>query len=598
MIKILSGFRVTMLNSDKERRHRDEGMYLDSLHLNHNEVLLEDWIDFALKSDNLVELADFVYQYLPGHGFPKTLHDPIRGSYNMNWRLEFDDGFSALIHIPTPHRVAFPDEKIRAEVAAMRLIREHTTIPVPEVYHWGTSSENPTGYGPFIIMEYIEHHRLLEHVISDEGDPNNGLRRDLSDETLLKAYRQMANIMLQLSTIEGSAIGFPALSNPPAQKRQPSSASPPPHQSQARISRVHSRHISHHMNDLVIGCGLPTSVLPPSNSTYRTSQEYYQAMADLSLSRLAFQRNNAVLSPPDGREKYVARQLFRKLARDGRPAGNNAGRGTGAAAARARGRGEVFKLWCDDMRPTSVLLDDNDDVVGVIDWEMSYFAPASFHDDPPWWLLAGKPEFWNQGLGSWVKEYERRLPLFLKAMELEVRVLREAGGEAKHDLGAPHRRLELSAIDEVGKDGSLLIPMSKRMQQAWEDGDFFMNYIARRGDALDPIYWRYIDKKLFGMHKKVGTLFKKGGYKGRLHLLSEKERAQMEPFVTWKMEDSGEEKLVDWDERDAQVVLAACLGGTLGEIDIPKPRVVQYTRRNLSSSPSPPRDATFVVVNS
>lgn len=58
----------------------------------------------------------------------------IRGSYNVNWRLEFEDGFSTMIHVPIPHAVAFPDEKIRAEAAAMMLIRDNTTIPMPEVY--------------------------------------------------------------------------------------------------------------------------------------------------------------------------------------------------------------------------------------------------------------------------------------------------------------------------------------------------------------------------------------------------------------------------------------------------------------------------------
>lgn len=561
------------------------GMYIDSLLFDRNGQLFDDWIKSTLKRDNMDKLVGLACQHLPGHGLPKILHVPLAGSYNINWQLEFDDGFSTMIHIPIPQRVAFPDEKIRAEVATMRLIRENTTIPVPEIYHWGTSSENPSGYGPFIIMEYIEHSRSLEQVIRNPADRNNGLRKELPEKTLLKAYRQMADILLQLSTIEGSAIGFPAVSNVPAHKAPASSSHP-------RISRVHNRHISHHMNDLVTACGIPPSILPPRNKTYSTSREYYEAMADLHLARLTLQHNSAVLSTRDGREKYVARQLFRRLARDGRLAkAEDEDTVAGTAAAQQR---EVFKLWCDDLRPNNVLLNDNDDVVAVIDWEMSYFAPASFHCSPPWWLLIGKPEFWNEGLSSWCKEYEQRLPLFLKAMEMEETELKESREKAKHGGGASNGRLELTAIDEApGEDTHPSTPMYIRMQRNWDNGAFFVNYIASRGDAFDPIYWKYVDKNFLGSKKKVGLSLKRGGYKGRLHLLSERERAQMKPFVAWKMEaeDSEEEpKLVEWDEKDAEVLLAACLGGTLGEIQKPKPRTIPYTPRvQESSSASPSR---------
>jgi hypothetical protein len=154
-----------------------------------------------------------VYPYRLGTAQPKKLYEGIRGSYKTNWRLEFDDGFSTMIHVPIPHAVAFPDEKIRAEAAAMMLIRNNTIIPVPEVYGWATSADSPTGYGPLIIMEHIKHTHFLEHVIREHLDlGGSGMKKtvSLSEKKLLKAYCQIANIMLQLSTIEGSAIGFPS----------------------------------------------------------------------------------------------------------------------------------------------------------------------------------------------------------------------------------------------------------------------------------------------------------------------------------------------------------------------------------------------------
>ncbi|KAJ0116685.1 phosphotransferase [Diaporthe amygdali] len=577
------------------RRDRDQGLFIDSLFNNRNEELADEWVKFAINRDNQAKLIEFVRKYRPGSAQPKMLYIPVRGSYNINWRLEFDDGLSTMIHIPIPHAVAFPDEKIRAEVAAMRLVRENTTIPVPEIYAWGTSADNPTGYGPFIVMEYIKHTKYLEHVIKDrmESVGSNDPKKGMPDKTLLKAYRQMANIMLQLSTIEGSAIGYPSLSKDLTNKQStPSSSSSSKvpfslhstHQPQSRVSRVHRRLISQSTNDLITMGGLPPSVLPPTNKTYNTSHEYYEAMADMHLAHLTFQRNNTVLGRSDGRESYVARQLFRRLARDGQLTQDDE-HDDNAVAGQQK---ELFKLWCDDMRPTSVLLDENDDVVGVIDWEMSYFAPTSFHYNPPWWLVIDRPEFSGSGLSSWVKEYERRLPLFLKAMELEEEVLKEAREKAKDGRGSLDNHQKLLTVAEAGKGGHPLIPMSKRMKRNWDNGRFFVDYCARRGYAFDPIYWKYIDKKFFGKNKKTGLLLKNHGYKGRLHLLSEKERAQMEPFVAWKMEAWDGEKVIEWDQKDAQAVLAACLAGKLGDIKIPKPRVIPWTMTDRSSSPPSP----------
>ncbi|KAL2283173.1 hypothetical protein FJTKL_10070 [Diaporthe vaccinii] len=88
-------------------------------------------------------------------------------------------------------------------------------------------------------------------------------------------------------------------------------------QPQSRISRVHRRPISRSISDLVISGGMPPSVLSPTKKTDSTSDEYYRAMANMHLAHLALKHNNAVTSPPDGREKYVARQIFRKLAKEG-----------------------------------------------------------------------------------------------------------------------------------------------------------------------------------------------------------------------------------------------------------------------------------------
>ncbi|KAB8252945.1 hypothetical protein BDV35DRAFT_375407 [Aspergillus flavus] len=87
---------------------------------------------------------------------------------------------------------------------------------------------------------------------------------------------------------------------------------------------------------------------------------------------LVTQRNDAVDSEQDCRSRYVARRLFCKLAAESR------------LNSHTTSNSLPFKLFCDDLRPTNILLDDNMKIIAVIDWEFTYTAPAEFASMPPW----------------------------------------------------------------------------------------------------------------------------------------------------------------------------------------------------------------------
>jgi hypothetical protein len=92
-----------------------------------------------------------------------------------------------------------------------------------------------------------------------------------------------------------------------------------------------------------------------------------EALAELHISHLVNQRNDAMDSADDCRRKLVARYLFRKLARERRS--------TKQWASFDKG---FFKLWCDDFRPANILLDEGLRIIGVVDWEFTHAAPVEF----------------------------------------------------------------------------------------------------------------------------------------------------------------------------------------------------------------------------
>ncbi|RIB15692.1 hypothetical protein C2G38_1910341, partial [Gigaspora rosea] len=47
-----------------------------------------------------------------------------------------------------------PQWKTESEVAVMEYIRLNTHIPVPKVYYWNSSVNNPVG-AEYILMEYL-----------------------------------------------------------------------------------------------------------------------------------------------------------------------------------------------------------------------------------------------------------------------------------------------------------------------------------------------------------------------------------------------------------------------------------------------------------
>ena len=259
------------------------------------------------------------------------------------------------------------------------------------------------------------------------------------------------------------------------------------------------------MNELVRLGTLPRAKLP--DASFKSSAEYFTSLSQLHLDHLTWQRNDAIQSEADCRRKYVARHLFQKLASEGRLlSGTHNDNGP-------------FRIWCDDLRPSNILLDSNLQIVGVIDWEFAYAAPAEFSAAPPWWLLLEQPEYWPNGLSEWSSIYDSRLQTFLKALE----------------------ECEASAIasGKLQSDGKL--QLSQSMRQSWNSGEFWVVYAARKNFGFDAIFWEKLDPKFFGPGHLPEDTWKK-----RLDLLDQQVRENMDPFVQKRLKD-GETRELAWE---------------------------------------------------
>jgi aminoglycoside phosphotransferase (APT) family kinase protein len=87
-----------------------------------------------------------------------------------------------------------PHEKasMASEVYVMQTIRARTTVPVPEVYAWGSGTDNVFG-APFILIQGVSGRNFC-------NDPHFDTIKD-------KVLDQMASILIQLSLLRFPAIG-------------------------------------------------------------------------------------------------------------------------------------------------------------------------------------------------------------------------------------------------------------------------------------------------------------------------------------------------------------------------------------------------------
>ena len=202
-------------------------------------------------------------------------------------------------------------------------------------------------------MTFVEGDLLAKYLKDPLREGRPVLNPRISDPALKRAYREMAQLVLELSKPEFPRIGTL-------------------HQDESGLWTVTKRPLTSNMNELATSANYPPEEFPAQS--FGSATEYFEALAKQNLCHLRTQRNNAVTDEADCRKKYVARCLFHKMARD----------------ISVEHRYGPFHLWCDDFRPSNIIVTERG--ILAIDWEFASVAPAKFTHVAPWWLLLQSPE--------------------------------------------------------------------------------------------------------------------------------------------------------------------------------------------------------------
>lgn len=407
------------------------------------------------------------------------------GSFNWCFKVVFDDGTEWAVRFPVAGNVMYPEEKVRREVAVMRFMRERTLVPVPEVIAFGMAADNhDPEMGPFIIEEWIDG-IPLSTIMEELPRPSWGpvLRKDISDETLYKIYRQISKILLELSMHNFDKIGAPSLVEHGDGTNSWQVTSAPMTQKMNEIERGgYVRMDGKTSVKYNLGVLLLIIYLDHLSEPFQTVTEYLDSLVQQNITHLRKQRNS-VDDTDDARRKYSLRKRVKSLAPYFVSKNYDSG---------------PFKIICDDFRPGNILVkEDTLEIVAVVDWEWTYAGPYQFLFSPPSWLILENPTSWTS---SGEARYQAKFLIFLKSLEEE---------EVQREI-------------EMGREVPQDQKMSILMRQSMEDGKFWFNELIRESFNFDEdVLWPNIELLL---------------KKRRLAEVGIPDETEVEAFVRMKME--------------------------------------------------------------
>ncbi|KAJ5218169.1 Aminoglycoside phosphotransferase [Penicillium cinerascens] len=443
-------------------------MDFDDLAKQQSDRIFQVWLQNLLGNSPEDLAGKLASRHYPG-STPATASRLSNGAFNVCYRVTFENGRRVVVRFVALGRVVARNEKVEDEVAIMQYVGQHTTIPVPIVLGSGKCA-----VGPYIVMSYIEGNPLSGYL-RDSSQITVTLNLGISIPILRRAYFGMAEVLLELSKA-----GFPFIG---AIRRTESDE-----------WTVQKRPLTFNMNRLTQFSNIPLKVF--ERGRFNNAADYFEELARQQFYHLEFQCNNAITDEADCRKKYIARCLFRKLARE-IPKEHCSG---------------PFRLYCDDFRPDNVLVDASSlNITGVVDWEFSYAAPVEYTLAAPWWLLLESPEDWEPNLDQFLTRYMPKFRVFLEVL--------------KH---CETRKIQGGSLSESQR-------LSIAMEKSLETGLFWICLALRHSSMFDEIYWDFIDSRFYGPFTTT---------EDRLSLLSAEERLNIDAVVESKMRQASEGTLI------------------------------------------------------
>ena len=390
------------------------------------------------------DVISFVDERLGWNG--ETCYDGILGgSFNISLKLnrgQTDE--SVVIRFPAPKKVyeAWKGEKVRNEVQVISYLRERTSIPVPRIRFWGSAKESPHELGPFIVMDFIHGENLGQFLAPPTDDMGElvFLDPDFDEAKLDIIYDQLASFMLELWRCEFPRIG--AISNDAVSGEW----------------TVKERPFTYDMNEVVSVGGCPAEYFSNVDTPFDCASDYFNMCAQYFKLHLEEQRNIAGQSKDEAWSQYIARHCYPKLI----PTHGNVD------------DAGPFRLFCDDLRPTNMLIDpDTLRITAAFDFEFTNAMPAQYSEDVPWWLLLQNPGEWlrESTLDEFLRRFEPRKDQFIRAVE----------------------RAEVKASLPTGEQC-----FSARMRDSWDSRRFFFNLATRCSFDVDDFYWHTLHREGMG----------------------------------------------------------------------------------------------------
>lgn len=280
----------------------------------------------------------------------------IRGGYNFCIKLQVSSGERWIMRLPMSSHIYDVEEKIVAEVSTMRLVSAMCPkIPIPKIIAFGSCDSGPLKGHWYIITEELP------------GVPLDSVWNTIREREELrkKFFRQLSDIVLQLSHLQFEKIGSLHVQEYNV-KVYIISLKLLTYEtwSFGDLSGSFGRPLTSHVNDLE-RVGIDSA--SDCNQTFHSTTSYFDYLAELHFRRLQFQPNS-IYDEEDGYSKYIARTCMRSLAPQFVSAEFDHG---------------PFVLMHGDLSQQNILVDEDYNISGVIDWEWSITLPLQLFLTPP-----------------------------------------------------------------------------------------------------------------------------------------------------------------------------------------------------------------------